>query len=464
MKNDDFIIRFDLGSLLLTPPEGVKMPAIPGVEIKFDARVNAFRSRGMDYGRIIIFLRRHQLPYQDLACNFAALPELQGNFAFQPYPHQQNAFECWKKAGYSGVVALPTGGGKSFLAAMTINFLKRPTLIMVPTIDLVEQWHSMLGKIFNSEIGMLGGGEKNITPITVSTYDSAVLQMEFIGNRFALLVADECHHLPGPVNRLAAICAIAPYRLGLTATPEMTPESEITLTQLMGKLVCQISVNELEGKVLAPYDTEIIEVPLDPDEDELYREQREIYINFVKINNIQFNMHDGWRKFIALCSRSAVGRAAFKAYLEQRKIARGGKSKMRKVWEIIMRHRQSRIIVFTADNDMAYKLGKKFFLPVLTCQTKLKERKIFLEKFRSGEYPILITSKVLNEGVDVPEAEVAIVVSGSGSVREHVQRLGRVLRSSVGKRAILYELISANTNEIYTSLRRRSHEAYIKNT
>ena len=97
---------------------------------------------------------------------------------------------------------------------------------------------------------------------------------------------------------------------------------------------------------------------------------------------------------------------------------------------------------------------------MLTHQTKLKERNAFLNGFRDGTYSILVTSKVLNEGVDVPEANVAIIVSGSGSVREHVQRLGRILRKREGKQAVLYELISKQTSEQYVNKRRRQHHAY----
>ena len=93
-------------------------------------------------------------------------------------------------------------------------------------------------------------------------------------------------------------------------------------------------------------------------------------------------------------------------------------------------------------------------------QTKVKERSHILDAFAAGTYRAVVTSKVLNEGVDVPDANVAIVVSGSGSVREHVQRLGRVLRKKEGKRATLYELITARTGEAYTSERRRDHVAY----
>lgn len=109
---------------------------------------------------------------------------------------------------------------------------------------------------------------------------------------------------------------------------------------------------------------------------------------------------------------------------------------------------------------MAYQIGKNFVLPVLTHQTRPKERKQMLEYFRQGRIDVLVTSKVLNEGVDVPEASIGVVISGSAAVREHVQRLGRILRHQEGKRAVLYEVISKDTNEFYVNKRRRNHHAY----
>ena len=99
-------------------------------------------------------------------------------------------------------------------------------------------------------------------------------------------------------------------------------------------------------------------------------------------------------------------------------------------------------------------------IPAITHQTKVRERSEILSRFNEGHYRAVVTSKVLNEGVDIPEANVAIVISGSGSVREHVQRLGRILRKKGGKSAILYELVTANTSESFTSERRREHVAY----
>ncbi|MDD5699484.1 MAG: DEAD/DEAH box helicase, partial [Victivallaceae bacterium] len=366
----------------------------------------------------------------------------------------------WRESGCRAVCALPTGSGKTFLAVRAINYLQRPALIVVPTIDLLQQWASVLEKFFNMEIGMLGGGARDIKEITVTTYDSAVINMEFIGGRFAFLVFDECHHLPSPVNRTAASMSIAPYRLGLTATPELEPENEQIMEELIGPLCCQIHIDELEGRILAPYATRQIKIELDPDEAAVYSANREIYLDFVKRNGVNFQRSDGWARFLGLCARLPDGRRALNAFLEQRRLARGGRAKIRKVWELLYRHHSERIIIFTADNKTAYLLGRKFMVPVLTHHTKVTERKEMLEFFRSGDYPVLVTSKVLNEGVDVPEASVGVIVSGSGSIREHVQRLGRILRAGKGKQAILYELVSAGTSEEHVSRRRREHRAY----
>ena len=285
--------------------------------------------------------------------------------------------------------------------------------------------------------------------------------MEFIGNRFALLVADECHRLPGPETRLAAAMSIAPYRLGLSATPELPDDRAAVLADLIGPEVCRVHIDELEGKVLSPYVIHRIAVELDPEEAEAYERNRAVYTGFLRAHQLNFKFRSEWGRFLGLCARLPEGRQVFQAFLEQRRIARGGEAKIRKVWELVQLHAGERIILFTADNDTAYELGRRFCWPVITHRTRPGERRDFLEKFREGTYTVLVTSKVLNEGVDVPAVAVGIILSGSGSVREHVQRLGRILRPAPGKeQAVLYELVSSGTGEERTSERRRDHRAY----
>ena len=454
-------LEFKNGTLLWL---GDELPIALQAWFLADPRTGEWRARACDYGEIVLACRQNQVEFTDHAGNFAAV-KLQFHSACTPRPHQLAAYESWKQNRWRGITALPTGGGKSFLAMYAMYKLQRPTLILVPTIDLLQQWVSQLERFFKQEIGMLGGGEKTIKPITVSTYDSAVLFMEFIGNQFALLVCDECHHLPGAVYKTAAMQCVAPYRLGLSATPEDgDPERAKILLEQIGPVVCEVAVADLEGGVLAPYQVESIPVELTEKEQLEYEENRTIYRDFIRRNRINFAGNNGWLDFLLAVSRQADGRRAFNAYLRQREISRQGEAKIAAVWELIKQHAAERIIVFTADNATAYRIGRDFRLPVLTHHTKLAERKDMLDSFRNGDYPVLVTSKVLNEGVDVPEAAVGIIVSGSSSVREHVQRLGRILRSAPGKQAILYELINCDTAEIYAVQRRREHAAYAGKT
>ena len=449
-------LSFDSGTLIIKGDE----ESLSSIKhwIKYDERVKMYRAQAYYYERILREIHG-KIEYKDDARTYVSL-DLKLNSDKMPRTHQSEAFTSWKENQYRGVVVLPTGSGKSFLAFMAIQHIKRNTLVVVPTIDLLNQWTTQLEEIFQQEIGMIGGGTKEIRNITVSTYDSALLMMEFIGNQFGLLIYDECHHLPGERNRLSASMCIAPYRLGLTATPERNDDGEQVLYKLLGPLCYRQDIDQMRGDVLAPYIVERIELELDEDELIAYEENREIYKNFLRDNSINFSSGDGWARFMYMVARQPDGKQAFKSYMEQRRIARSGRAKLRTIWELIKKHTGARIIVFTADNDTAYEIGRTFFLPVLTHHTKLSERKEMLALFRSGDYPILVTSKVLNEGVDVPEASIGIVVSGSGSIREHVQRLGRILRKSSGKQAILYELVSQGTSEYYVSERRREHRAY----
>ena len=428
---------------------------------KFDSRIHAFRSRACDHVAILQRIRALELPLEDIACKFAPVEDLTLAQTLIPRPHQQQAFDAWRKSAYRAITALPTGSGKTILAVMAIARLKRSTLILVPTIDLLTQWAAVLEKFFNRPIGMWGGGSNTTEDITVSTYNSAVLKMEFYGNRFAFLIADECHHLPGPANRMAAAWSIAPYRLGLSATPESDAERDAILTDLLGKVCCRIQIDELSAGILADYDVETIDLELSVEEQALYAANRKIYIDFLHQHHLVMNSVRSWRNFIAEVVRSGTaGRRAFEAYLNQRNIARGGESKFAMVWELLCRHAGERIIIFTADNATAYELGRRYFLPVLTHHTKSAERKKMLENFRTGACPVLVSSKVLNEGVDVPEANIGIIVSGGASVREHVQRLGRILRARPGKKAVLYELVNSSTSELGVLNRRREHRAY----
>lgn len=453
-------LEFAAGTLLLKEEEGAGiLPGAFAPHLRKDERVGAWRAAASDYAPIVRLAHENRIELSDTVRAYDTL-DLKIHSPHTPMEHQRNALDRWRESHGRGMVVMPTGSGKTYFAVLAMAAVKRSALVVVPTIDLMVQWAGVLKNFFRTEVGMLGGGSKEILPLTVSTYDSAVLQMEFIGNRFGLVVFDECHHLPGQVNRMAASMCIAPYRLGLTATPEREDGGLEVMEKLIGPIVFQAHIDELEGKVLAPYVTRRIRVNLSEEETAEYTEARRVYTAFIRRHQIDFSASDGWGRFIALSARLPGGREAMNSYLRQRAIARCGRAKLETVWNLIRTNRGERILVFTADNDTAYRMGEAFCMPVLTHKTKAAERRNFLDRFRSGEYPVLLTSKVLNEGVDVPEASIGIVVSGSASTREHVQRLGRILRARDGKQAVLYELVSEGTSEMSVSDRRRQHRAY----
>jgi superfamily II DNA or RNA helicase len=228
----------------------------------------------------------------------------------------------------------------------------------------------------------------------------------------------------------------------------------------VGPLAYRKDITELSGEYLAEYDTYYIDVPLSAEEREAYDRDRGVYLGFLRANGIRMGEPDGWSRFLILSSQSDAGRRAHAAYRRQRELALAAPGKLAKLEQLLHLHRNDRAIVFTENNAMVYTISRRWLLPAITHQTKVKERSRILAAFNEGTLRAVVTSKVLNEGVNVPEANVAIVLSGSGSVREHVQRLGRVLRRVGDKRAILYELVAAGTQEERVSDRRREHVAY----
>ncbi|WP_165228228.1 DEAD/DEAH box helicase family protein [Aquisphaera insulae] len=428
--------------------------------VKYDPRIRAHRAHSIFYRSLVEQLRRDGIPYIDHARGYDGPTPWKIQVAKEAFPHQVEGLAAWWKAGGRGVVVLPTGTGKTHLANMAIEKAGRPTLVVTPTIDLMNQWYDELTLSFGTEIGLLGGGYNDLRPLTVTTYDSAYQNIGRIGNRFGLVVFDECHHLPGPTYGLSAMDSIAPYRLGLTATPERADNAHQQLDALIGPIVYRREITQLRGQFLAEYRVMTLYVSLSEPERARYEEARELYRNFVQASGIDMRKPDGWSRFLFMAFRSPEGREAFHAYREQKTLALAAPAKLKLLEHLLDRHGNDRVIIFTHDNATVYTIARRFLVPVITHQTKTKERREVLLRFNEGTYPIVATSKVLNEGVNVPEANVAIILSGSGSVREHVQRLGRILRKSGDKEAVLYEVITRGTVEEFTSNRRRQHSAY----
>lgn len=447
---------FDEGTLLLDESDADFDAPEPFV---FDDRVDRFRAPGASYRVVLAKLLRAGFRVRDAARGYDETG-FQIRERLEPYTHQREALDAWRKGGRRGMVVLPTGSGKTYVAQMAIEDVARSTLVVVPTIDLMNQWSGVLEHAFGRQVGLIGGGYHELEALTVSTYDSAAIHMERLGGRFGLVVFDEAHHLPGEVYRQASEFSIAPFRLGLTATPERSDGKESEYDDLVGPIVYRKSIKELSGDVLADYEVRRAEVPMTAEEFRRYEKARAIYRGFVESRGIRMSSRRGWPRFLAATNRSEEGRRALKAYQYQKQLALVHHNKLEKLFDLLERHHNDRCIVFTNDNESVYQISERALIPAITHQTRIKERKDILEKLNAGDYRAVVTSKVLNEGVDVPEANVAIVLSGTGSVREHVQRLGRILRQQEGKKATLYELITEDSVETFVSERRRKHDAY----
>lgn len=443
-------LRFDAGTLVL---EGADQSAQLSPAFQWDDRVRRWRAPALAYRRVVTDLTRSKLAFEDQARRYHQFdfrPALQ----IEPRPYQQQAINHWRDAGRRGVIVLPTGAGKTHVAQMAIEMTGRSTVVVVPTIDLMNQWYDILLSGFQAEVGLIGGGYFEVGAITVTTYSSAFRFMERLGDQFGLIIFDECHHLPGSVFRYAAEMTIAPFRLGLTATPERSDGADGMLEELIGPFVYRLEAQDLAGEYLSDYSVERIQVRLTTQERDEYERLRAIFRGFLDEEGISLSSIDGWQAFIRASARSENGRRAMKAYRESKRIALGTEAKLRVLERLLSRHKGDLVLIFTAENEMVYQISNQFLIPSITHETPIKERREWLDAFNRRDVLALATSKVLNEGVNIPAASVAVVLSGSGSSREHIQRLGRILRKQPDKQAVLYEVVTAETTEERISERR----------
>ncbi|MHA1859710.1 MAG: DEAD/DEAH box helicase [Candidatus Asgardarchaeia archaeon] len=372
--------------------------------------------------------------------------------------YQVEAFESWVKNGYRGVIVLPTGSGKTYVALKAISSLNLKSLIVVPTIDLLNQWKDMIIENLNvekSDVGMFGGGKKEIKPITVITYDSAYMNVERLGDLYGLLIFDECHHLPSMYYRKIAECSVSWMRMGLTATPERSDGLHTYLRELIGDVVYRLSPRELsKGGYIAEYSIERYYVNLSEEEEEEYKRLMDGYNDYVRG---MFPSYDPRRAFELVVMRSRRDPSAHRALLcreKARKIALNARKKIEFLEKLLKKYRKKKVIIFSRYNSIVKEISYKFLIPKITHETPEEERRMLIEEFRKGNLTKIVTGEVLDEGVDVPDASVGIIISGTGSERQFIQRLGRILRPK-DERATLIELVTRSTIDRSLSFRRR---------
>jgi len=444
-------LYYDKGSIVISGINQIPYSLI-------DPRTNQLRAQAFHYQDIITYLQNSGIRYENNVMDLIPIPNLKiENIQLSLRSYQKKAIENWITAGKKGCIILPTGSGKTIIAIKLIEIVNSSTLIIVPTLDLMEQWTKFLSKYFqNLEIGNIGGGISNITGITVSTYDSAFIRSSFIGNKFAFVIFDELHHLAAPGYRTIAEQFISPYRLGLTATYEREDNLHLDFPKLVGGIVYRLSVNELaKDKHIASFIVEKRYVKLLPEEDIEYHKNYDQYLSYLRELGIRYGQN-GFQKLIMISGKNQYARNALLARNKALDIALNSQSKIEELRKILSENPNIKTIIFTQHNKLVYLISNKFLVPFITHKSTKQEREDALNGFRDGRYRVIVTSKVLDEGVDVPDAELGIIVSGTGSKREFIQRLGRLLRIKPNnKNAKLIEIISSGTSEINTSIRRK---------
>ncbi|WP_069470040.1 DEAD/DEAH box helicase [Candidatus Marithrix sp. Canyon 246] len=437
-----------------------------------------WRCRAVDYRLIRPWLYQQKIWNQIPRWESLSLT-LQENWV--PHAYQTEALDAWIAAECWGSVVLPTGAGKTVLALKAILETEVSTLIVVPTIDLLHQWYARLENAFGITIGTWYGLEKQLQPITVTTYPSAWAHAETLGSQFKLLIFDEIHHLAAPSwHEIALICA-APYRLGLTATypnqknnfrpftpkPKTDTNQQLQLlanpsdpvallNELVGTIVYFKKIDDLTGAQLAQYRTQRILVELYDQEKTEYDTAYANYVGYVQEHRLrETHGSSWWHELTRRSAYQAEARRAKIAELKWKHIIYQAQAKVDILEKLLHEHKKQHIIIFTAHNSFAYRISRHYLIPVITHQTKAAERKAILDHYRNGNYQAIVTTKVLNEGIDIPKAKIAIILGGSASDREYIQRLGRILRKQGNTQAILYEVVVKNTADERISQRRQ---------
>ena len=375
-------------------------------------------------------------------------------------PYQKKAIEWLKKNRFRGVIVLPTGAGKSLVAIYAIYLLKKKTLIVVPTIELMHQWKNKIRSVLRigeNDICFWGGGYRALRDITIATYQSAC-KRDFLlkaMDKFGLVIFDEVHHLPAETYLEIAKRLVSPHRIGLTATPERIDQRDMLLPLFIGPIYYGARIRELvKNGYLAEYEYKRILTHMSREEWRIYRENMNTYRKYVQEKFPNLTGRKAFEMVVKAAWKDRRAKEALEARMRAKAIAMAPKSKIDKLNEILSKHRADKVIIFTRLQRTAYLISYIFGIPVITSNVPKNIRKRIFSLFRSGKLTKIVSAEALDEGIDVPDASVGIIVSGTSSQRQYVQRVGRVLRPKE-KKAVIYELVTARSFDEFMSKARR---------
>ncbi|MED5371169.1 MAG: DNA repair helicase XPB [Myxococcota bacterium] len=353
---------------------------------------------------------------------------------FAPRPYQVEAVDRWfmnsKPQGGHGTVVLPCGAGKTIVAIEAMRRCQTKTLILATNAAAVEQWVNEIKdktQLTDEQVGAYMGSRKEIRPVTVATYQILTFRRSkdadfehlhlFSDEDWGLIVYDEVHLLPAPVFGATAALQ-GRRRLGLTATLIREDGRQGDVFSLVGPKRYDLPWQQLEsGGFIAEATCYEVRVPFTP----------QMAHRYERLNAQQ-----------------------------QFKEASVNREKMGAIKDLVDKHRKDNILVIGTYVDQLQAIARKFRAPLITGKTPHGKRVELFEKFRSGEINLLVVSKVANFSIDLPDANVAIQVSGTfGSRQEEAQRLGRILRPGKGDGAFFYTVVTKDSKEQEFAMKRQ---------
>ncbi len=450
---DVLTLQFTKGDLTVG---GASDPSVRlGGKWTFDPRIGLWTCDAQDYH----LLKLGGVVDKARAWSTLPLPE---ESALHPLRKaQKDAMSGWL-AKKRGIVIKPTGAGKTQVAMHLIRKLKCTTLVVVPTLVILHQWKAEILKCLGYDCGIIGDGEKNPRPITLTTYASACIYMEEIGNRFQLIIWDEVHHLHGEYRGEAVRMSAAPYRLGLTATPPKGEDRDL-LIEMVGEVCYEQRIEDaVEDGTLAEYDVISYNVHIPP---EISRDFKRLGAPLARFYQKKKRERRGrgyvFRNLTADAGRGdPEAKKMLRAYYRREEMIDTASSKLDMVETLFLRHAGVPTLIWAGSNAMARKIALRFLIPVLSGETTKEERAAVLAKFRKGECRALVTCEVLNEGVDLPTAKLGIILGGTSSTTEAIQRLGRLLRRDGDKKAILYDVYCVDSQDEKRAWARNNNSTY----
>jgi superfamily II DNA or RNA helicase len=455
------VLSFNRGTLTLT---GLATP--PGPPFVRDGRTGQWRCEAMHYravkARLAGRARDTLLVPELIRWPRLAVPELRGD--------QFAALDAWEHAGRRGQIIMPPGTGKTVVALAAMARCGVATLVVASIRDLMYQWHRRIEAALGVKAGILGDGRREIWPVTVTTYDSASIHMERMGDRFGLVIFDEEHHLPARGLCQAAEMCAGSWRMGLTARPERADGRHVLLDSLIGPIVYRQAVAQARRHTPAEYQVVRIPVALSDDEQRRYDDLSHRVREFMLARSVtRAGQEQGsavrrrpytWKDLCRDAARDSRARRALRAYQAKVAIETRAAEKLRVLEDLFKLHSGEQVLIFTGSSRMALAVSQRFLIPMIIDKTGKQERKAVLDGFREGRFRALVTTQTLDEGIDVPAVTVGVIIGGFGSPRQAQQRLGRILRGDGNLTAVLYEVVCQETREATCSHARRRGEAF----